>query len=516
MRFIVLPPGSTSNSSDADGFHLTRDRWDDFGFKTQFYLWHRDSMGNVLNVGYVKIGRRGMPQGYVDVPESFEVLPTAFFSVGQAEDYYSILRRSGMSVEVLESLRDMAYNEAIFRAVWQKELVARESLLRSVSPREVSGPFHRTATGSVKRSPFNFRYRPPGREASSWQDEDETRLDFTMRPRSRPPSNIHVLIGRNGVGKTRLLRSMIASATHANASPYVHGIFETADSTRAPFAGIISVSFSAFDRRLFDDDAVGASTIPYEQVSLRGRDGALMDAQEVAEAFADSAVECTNPALADLWKRALRMLESDPVFLSYGFSTLADWWRDAEEEGVDQDDAEEAFRDDASKLFISLSSGHKVVLFAITRLVQLLEERTLVVMDEPEAHLHPPLLAALIRTVSTLLSLQNGVAIVATHSPVVLQEVPVSCVWELRRVGARFAAARLPIETFAENVDTLTREVFGLEVTKSGYHAILQGAVDEGLSYDEIVDEEFDGQVGSEGRAILRSMITSRSLDEGD
>lgn len=45
-------------------------------------------------------------------------------------------------------------------------------------------------------------------------------------------------------------------------------------------------------------------------------------------------------------------------------------------------------------------------------------------MDEPEEHLHPPLVAAFIRALSNLLTYRNGVGIVATHSPVIVQEVP--------------------------------------------------------------------------------------------
>jgi len=64
-----------------------------------------------------------------------------------------------------------------------------------------------------------------------------------------------------------------------------------------------------------------------------------------------------------------------------------------------------------------LSSGHAIVLLTITRLVEL-DERSLVLIDEPEVHLHPPLLSAFVRALSDLLIELNGVAIVATHSPV--------------------------------------------------------------------------------------------------
>jgi predicted ATP-dependent endonuclease of OLD family len=75
----------------------------------------------------------------------------------------------------------------------------------------------------------------------------------------------------------------------------------------------------------------------------------------------------------------------------------------------------------------------------VTRLVESVEERTLVLLDEPESHLHPPLLSAFVRALSDLLVNRNGAAIIATHSPVVLQEVPRECVWRLRDVDRAHA-----------------------------------------------------------------------------
>jgi predicted ATP-dependent endonuclease of OLD family len=160
-------------------------------------------------------------------------------------------------------------------------------------------------------------------------------------------------------------------------------------------------------------------------------------------------------------------------------------------------------------MFRRLSSGHKIVLLTITKLVQVVGERSLVLIDEPEAHLHPPLLSALIRALSDLLTERNGVAIIATHSPVVLQEVPKECVWAIRRYGYQSTADRPDIETFGENVGVLTREIFGLEVSKSGFHRALQEAVEQGLSYDEVL-AQFNHRLGMEGRALARAAIAHR------
>lgn len=162
----------------------------------------------------------------------------------------------------------------------------------------------------------------------------------------------------------------------------------------------------------------------------------------------------------------------------------------------------------ASAWFGRLSSGHKIVLLTMVRLVDTVEERTLVLLDEPEAHLHPPLLSAFIRALSDLLVDRNGVALIATHSPVVLQEVPKNCVWKLRRNGTIFQAERPEMETFGENVGVLTREVFGLEVTQAGFHQLLREVVQNNRDYVSVV-EAFGGQLGMEARAIVRALTVS-------
>jgi predicted ATP-dependent endonuclease of OLD family len=197
------------------------------------------------------------------------------------------------------------------------------------------------------------------------------------------------------------------------------------------------------------------------------------------------------------------MLESDPIFKVARISELADI------EDVDE------FKSTASDRFRDLSSGHKIVLLTITRLVELAEERSLVLLDEPEAHLHPPLLSAFVRALSDLLNNRNGVAIVATHSPVVLQEVPSSCTWILERYHTLMKAERPEAETFAENVGVLTHRIFGLEVEEAGFYNLLRDAVTALGDYDEIM-ERYGHNIGSEGRGLLRSLIAIQNKKARD
>lgn len=139
----------------------------------------------------------------------------------------------------------------------------------------------------------------------------------------------------------------------------------------------------------------------------------------------------------------------------------------------------------------------------------------MVFLDEPEGHLHPPLLSAFVRTLSELLTDTNGVAIIATHSPVILQEVPRSCIWKLRRTGANCHAERLQIESFGSDITTLTTEIFGLEVTNSGFHYLLQSLVNKYHDYDAVL-RALKGQLGDEGRALVRTMVALDTEEIGE
>ena len=60
----------------------------------------------------------------------------------------------------------------------------------------------------------------------------------------------------------------------------------------------------------------------------------------------------------------------------------------------------------------------------------------------------------------------------------------------------------------------LTKEVFGLEVAKSGFHAMLQEEVDKGGTFEEI-SSLFGRKVGMEGMVILMSMVAARDANSG-
>lgn len=73
-------------------------------------------------------------------------------------------------------------------------------------------------------------------------DSSQT-LRFQVKPESLPPTNIHAIIGRNGVGKSHLLHSMTKLIVRED-DPECHGAFKYAKGTVADdyFVNVVSIA----------------------------------------------------------------------------------------------------------------------------------------------------------------------------------------------------------------------------------------------------------------------------------
>lgn len=493
---------------------LSSSDWDDYSFKTSFAVTIIDLQGRRIDLGSVKIGYVDQSAGWTreKLPAVFDSLPEGFFSLGQDVSYYKTAYSElpeDVRSQFFRDLRDVVADDSI-QAMAQNQKVFVDSLMRSVSPSAITGQFRRVLKGAAELTDFDFSYFQDGNETHA-----PVNLSFKVNAASKPPTNVHVVIGRNGVGKTTLLNNMVASALGLVTQDRPPCGFQVQENWlgKSPlppeyFSSLVSVSFSAFDPFVppLDraQDRTKGPAYFYVGMKNRSKDSAPgirlppKTEADLIEDFCASFKSCrAQPAKLSRWHAAIRRLESDLNFAEMNLGRLVDL--------EDDDEAVEM----AKKLAEKMSSGHSIVLLTMTKLVDTVEEKTLVLLDEPESHLHPPLLSAFTRALSDLLFSRNGVAIVATHSPVVLQEVPRSCVWKLTRIRAEGRADRPERETFGENVGTLTRETFGLEVSKSGFHELMQTAVESGGTFASIC-ADYGDHLGAEAKAILLSLLAER------
>lgn len=498
------------------------DTWDDYSFRTTFQATYVDSQGVSKNLGSVKIGMQdvdveeGVFYTKEFIPSHFECLPKDFFSLWQSAESYQKLREivEETGCNVFKDLRDIAFDLKLCKQYWS-EPILQNSLTRSVNLTTIENQFHRITLGQAKLTKYNFAYEI-GKINSG------IKLTFDVIPNSLPPTNIHVLIGGNGIGKTTLIKDMVEGIL-SNDQDSVKGRFSYnySDSIihSAQFANVICVAFSPFDDfSLFEkyEKKADSSFEKYERFSYIGTkkkyhfgDGNRQEVKNLLDDIEDNFVSSLKSCLGNLTKRedladVIGILENDPIFFNYRIGELII----GNDASIDYNDMT-LFR----KIFSSMSSGHKVVLSTIVRCIDKMVEKTVLFLDEPENHLHPPLVSSLIRALSTVLMKRNGVALISTHSPIVLQETPKSCVWILARNGDIWNASRPRFETFGENIGSLTNDVFRYEINNSGFHALLRNSVAKCDSYDEVLDM-YDNQLGDEARGLVCALFSQKARGE--
>jgi predicted ATPase len=502
IQFSVVPRGGNIPSVGRSIAYLQIDHWNDYSYVTMFQVTLFDDDAVKHELGNVKIGFRGQTAAtstHSTLGDAFTTLAPGYFSVGIDVDYYLKLSREvsdDSRHEYLNALCDIAADQRNLDIALDEE-VFQTSLLRSLNVNTVIDQYRRVVNGGVPLTDYAFRFT---QDASDQLAPFE--LSFDIKANSKPTTNIHAIIGRNGAGKTTILNNMTRSITDES---HADSRFETRSwSTykkigRDYFSGLISVSFSAFDPfNPPEEQADPSRGTCYFYVGLKSiaddSEASLKSQNDLTDEFIAALGQClSEKSRRSRWLEAIQNLESDDNFAEMNLAQLLELRGDARAKT-------------GRSLLRRMSSGHAIVLLTITKLVARVDEKTLVLFDEPESHLHPPLLSALIRCISKLLSDRNAIAIIATHSPVVLQEIPKSCVWKITRSGLSAVWQRPEVETFGENVGVLTREVFSLEVTKSGFNELLLAEAARATSYEEAI-AAFNGQLGMEGRAILQSIM---------
>jgi hypothetical protein len=281
--------------------------------------------------------------------------------------------------------------------------------------------------------------------------------------------------------------------------------------TAPPFKTVVVVSYSAFDtfvipgRTEVEKEKLQESgeLFGYVYCGLRERSDddlpngdqtyRLRTPAEIEGEFLSALGRVREANRLEVLQEVLKPLLRDPSFQRIGLTQLY----------ADRDD------DYLAELFRDLSSGHKVVLKIVTELTAHISgsEPTLVLIDEPETHLHPPLLAAFLKSVRACLETFDGYAVIATHSPVVLQETPARYVQVLRRAADQNRMVAPSIETFAESIGVITQEVFNLGDGSTDWHETLRVLARQPL--DEI-EELFDRKLGFAARSYILSVRDER------
>jgi len=149
-----------------------------------------------------------------------------------------------------------------------------------------------------------------------------------------------------------------------------------------------------------------------------------------------------------------------------------------------------------------------MILATMTDVIAKIEEDTLILYDEPEMHLHPNAIAKLIKMLYDLLEKFDSYAIISTHSPIILQQIPSEYVRVFERQGNYPIVKKLRLESFGENLTILTNEVFNIVETESNYKYWFKKLSKE-HTYDEI-KSYFESELSFNAKVFLTNIFDER------
>lgn len=459
---------------------LHYDNWDDYGYKTTYRINYYDKDGNSvwessIQIYCTRLDEDGSGGGKVDeyLPSEIAKLDDSFCSLGCDMNFYSGLKKALPKdyLDILNRLNDLAYNEKRWNQ-FKKYTGVQKSLLRSsssIKAREEAFAILENNFIKEKNLSFSYRTRIP-------YSDIIVSLNFLFNKKADLPHRINAIVGKNGTGKTHILNNLAEDLSGFKLEEFDDNAFERGK--RPSFDKVISVSYSAFDpfKKLKGQNSLNS----YVYCGIQSEKGTLK-LNEIQDNFWKSLETIKKRDRYEQWKRIITELFAEE---NYNITSQID---------------ESRMRD------INWSSGQNVLISSMTEVVAKIDKESIILFDEPELHLHPNAIANVMRMFNKILEEFNSYAIIATHSPIILQEIPSNNIIVLERIDNQPFVRRPEIECFGENISLITRDIFDVTSKESYYQAFFFKMKETGKTKEQI-EKLFEYNLGLNALIYLETL----------
>ena len=147
---------------------------------------------------------------------------------------------------------------------------------------------------------------------------------------------------------------------------------------------------------------------------------------------------------------------------------------------------------------VQLSSGQRLFCYIVVNVLGVMRRNSLVVIDEPELFLHPTLEIQFVSMLKQVLRTYASKALLATHSTVVVREVPSRCVHVFENTKDGLRITNPPFETFGGDVQRISSYVFGDRAVSKPHEAWLKdllGRYGTAAAVIEVLDEDLNEEM---------------------
>jgi ABC-type lipoprotein export system ATPase subunit len=433
-------------------FLLEYDSWDDYSRRTSFDLIYFNKQRTRDKIGYVKIMHESEFKTLNIIDKVFKELSEDFCSLGQNMEYYTTLynvlgKNKDVFEEVLKKINDIAFLNAVGDK-YEHHNSFKVSLTRNSEALKAFKEAKSIIYDLPQKHNFIFTYK-----CDLDHTEGEHTVNFNFGDNDILPSRMISLIGKNGTGKTQFLAKFALDLSGQSKSKLKEDTFTPA---RPLFSKVIAVSYSAFDKFTRPQKDKSFS---YKYCGLKDEDGRLLSGPKLVENYKESVgliLKQNNRHI--IWFEVMKTILDEE---------LADLFYNE----IFENENYEIVNNKTSKL---LSSGQSFLMYVITEVLAHIKGNSILLFDEPEMHLHPNAIASFVRMLESILQKFDSYAILATHSPIILQEIPARYVNVFERQGNVPMVYKLGIESFGENIDVLTEKVFKTMEVENNYKRVLQ------------------------------------------
>ncbi len=517
--------------------------WDDYGFKTTFSakLFYKQkeyplpSIKILIESGqsthdYFSELLKSTEKNYIFFPlegVKFISLPT---DISWYKTFYSLsveFEDSTLRKVPLEALHDASYVKYTDNLSENRFLIDSEgfssSLLRDMTARSAfeQGWLILENQTQEKDLAFNLEF-----ELDNFTNRHKIEINFK---KSIFPSNINVLIGSNGTGKSQTLTHLVDELL---------GIGDTQQLEKIPnFNQIIMIAYSPFENfrttlekidirvksvyKYFgfrDETGVFSEKLPFKK-SINSLVSMLQDDVEKDYVLGrpnkfDKFIEVIGEAI-EFDYIALPIEEISSDFNSWGTNEIIDSKyyviKDKDDFVEELNTYKDHFRKEEGLMFVkdnkilNLSSGQQIFVQLISSIISSIREDTILLIDEPELYLHPNLEVELIELLKELLDIYASCAIIATHSSVVAREVPQDYITVFKKINKNIKISRPPFETFGGDIEKINSYVFFDKDIEKPFEKWLQKLVNDAGGAKEAI-EQYKNELNEESIILMYGM----------
>ncbi len=435
---------------------VSDDGWSDGYAHLQFNLYYFHTEYDYDSYGLVKTIKHESQMECSDnhhyyvkndgFPDEFLRLPADFCSLGQDAQYYKkIKNRFPNSFEsVFMALNDAAVFPQIDDAFRNTDYYG--CLIRENEAERLLREAQLILQGRKIAERYKFKYRFKPKYA-----DNEVEFDFNFRDETHLlQRRIYAVIGRNGVGKTLFVTQLPLDLSDKNSVAF--------SPAKPILSKVISIANSTFD-----DFKVAENTAKLNYYHF-GLTKSVGEGQmpKSKEDFTSELIAATKKIRA--YKRVLHLKKvlGKLVFTE----TVDDFFvivRKDEKEFLDIDTSK------LQNILKKMSSGESTLLYLFMCLEAEMRYDSLILLDEPETHLHPDAIAELLNALDEMLEEYQSCCVMVTHSPLLVRELTSDCVYVMERED-KMAILRKPgVETIGSGLNTITDDIFGSKSIQRNY-----------------------------------------------